>query len=59
MQEAAIRELINRAAPLNTVLRLLCLYSLISGGLKQKVVEEFKRELLQVRSFSSPFPFVE
>lgn len=48
-QELAIRELINQEAPLRTVLRLLCLYSIISAGLKPKVLEEFKREILQVR----------
>ncbi|GAA5946809.1 hypothetical protein JCM3765_002024 [Sporobolomyces pararoseus] len=51
-QEASIRELINQEAPLLTVLRLLCLYSLISGGLKPKVLEEFKRELLQTYGHS-------
>ncbi|GAA5905682.1 tethering complex ATP-binding subunit VPS33 [Sporobolomyces salmoneus] len=46
-QESTIRDLINQEAPLLTVLRLLCLYSLISGGLKPKILEEFKREILQ------------
>lgn len=48
-QENSIRELINLEAPLRTVLRLLCMYSLITGGIKQKVLEEFKRDVLQVR----------
>jgi len=48
-QEQSIRDLINQEAPLRTVLRLLCLYSMISGGLKPKLLEEFKREILQVR----------
>lgn len=47
-QEASIRELINEEAPLLTVLRLVCLLSVISGGLKPKVVDELKREILQV-----------
>ncbi|GAA5991999.1 hypothetical protein JCM5350_001874 [Sporobolomyces pararoseus] len=51
-QEASIRELINQEAPLLTVLRLLCLYSLISGGLKPKLLEEFKREVLQTYGHS-------
>ncbi|SCV71230.1 BQ2448_2818 [Microbotryum intermedium] len=50
-QEATIRELINQEVPLYTVLRLLCLYSLVSGGLKQKVLEEFKREILQTYGY--------
>jgi hypothetical protein len=48
-QENSIRELINLEAPLRTVLRLLCMYSLVAGGIKQKVLEEFKRDVLQVR----------
>lgn len=47
-QENSIRDLINLEAPLRTVLRLICVYSLISGGIKQKLLEEFKRDLLQV-----------
>lgn len=47
-QEEAIRDLINQEVPIKTVLRLLCLYSVICGGLKPKVYEDFKRELLQV-----------
>ncbi|KAM0747571.1 putative ATP binding protein [Meredithblackwellia eburnea MCA 4105] len=50
-QETAIRELINQEVELKTVLRLLCLYSIISGGLKQKVLEDFKREILQTYGF--------
>lgn len=46
-QENSIRDLINLEAPVRSVLRLLCVYSLVSGGLKQKVLEEFKRDLLQ------------
>lgn len=46
-QETAIRHLIDREANFHVVLRLLCLYSLVTGGLKQKVLEEFKREILQ------------
>ncbi|KAL8286886.1 hypothetical protein RQP46_003892 [Phenoliferia psychrophenolica] len=50
-QENAIRELINQEVPLLTVLRLLCLYSIISNGLKPKVLEEFKRDILQTYGF--------
>jgi hypothetical protein len=49
-QENTIRELINQEAPIRTVLRLLCLYSIVSNGIKPKVLEEFKRDVLQVRS---------
>jgi len=51
-QENSIRDLINQEAPLKTVLRLLCLYSIVSGGIKQKTLEEFKRDVLQVRRLS-------
>ncbi|KWU44122.1 putative ATP binding protein [Rhodotorula sp. JG-1b] len=50
-QENSIRELINLEAPLRTVLRLLCMYSLVTGGIKQKVLEEFKRDVLQTYGF--------
>ncbi|POY72706.1 hypothetical protein BMF94_4536 [Rhodotorula taiwanensis] len=50
-QENSIRDLINLEAPLRTVLRLICVYSLISGGIKQKLLEEFKRDLLQTYGF--------
>lgn len=56
-QEEAIRELINRAAALKTILRLLCLYSVITGGLKPKVLEEFKRDVLQVSAGAVPLNF--
>jgi hypothetical protein len=48
-QENSIRDLINQGVPLRTILRLLCLYSIVSGGIKQKPLEEFKRDILQVR----------
>ena len=51
VQETAIRELINQAADLSSILRLLCLYSLISGGIKPKALEEFKREILQTYGY--------
>jgi hypothetical protein len=54
-QENAIRDLINQEAPMRTILRLLCLYSIVTGGLKPKVLEEFKRDILQVRPDPSPF----
>ena len=36
---------------MQTVLRLLCLASLITGGIKAKTLENIKRELLQVGVF--------
>jgi hypothetical protein len=46
-QHDAIDELIARDAPLTDVLRLLCLESCISGGIKPKELENFKRLILQ------------
>lgn len=48
-QIAAIEDLIAREADMGTVLRLLCLASITSGGIKIKVLENIKREILQVR----------
>ena len=43
----AIEELIARDAPLSQVLRLLCIYSCISGGIKTKEFDHFRRLILQ------------
>ncbi|BGP14406.1 hypothetical protein JCM10213_004530 [Rhodosporidiobolus nylandii] len=51
IQEDSIRDLVIQEAPLKTVLRLLCLYSIVSGGIKPKVLEEFKRDILQTYGF--------
>lgn len=48
LQNDHIEEMINRQVPILQVLRLLCLQSLVSGGLKQKSFEFFKKEILQV-----------
>ncbi|EON62084.1 hypothetical protein W97_01303 [Coniosporium apollinis CBS 100218] len=45
-QHDSIDELISRALPLPTVLRLLCLESCVSGGLKRGDLETFKRAIL-------------
>ncbi|KAK8803698.1 hypothetical protein WA158_001392 [Blastocystis sp. Blastoise] len=37
--------------PLTTVLRLLCLYSLVNDGIKQKLYEPIKREIIQTYGF--------
>ena len=43
-----IEELIFRQEPFLRVVRLLCLLSLTTGGLKPKVLESFRREIIQV-----------
>lgn len=48
-QLTAIEELISQGAEMQIVLRLLCLASLTAGGIKAKVLENLKRETLQVR----------
>ena len=45
-QHDTIEELIARSIPLPTVLRLLCLESIVSGGLRQKDLDSFKRQML-------------
>ena len=52
VQENSIMTLIYQEASLRVVLRLLCLYSLVSGGIKPKRLEEIKRELLQTYGHS-------
>ncbi len=43
----SIEELIARDTPLPEVLRLLCIYSCISGGIKAKEYDQFRRLILQ------------
>ncbi|OTB02323.1 hypothetical protein M426DRAFT_322754 [Hypoxylon sp. CI-4A] len=43
----AIEELIARDVPLQEVLRLLCIYSCISGGIKSKDFDQFRRLVLE------------
>lgn len=50
-QENNIRELINQEANPTSVLRLLCLYCLIAGGLKPKIYEDIQREFLQTYGY--------
>jgi len=47
-----IEDLIAQQAPVQLVLRLLCLASLTSGGIKAKVLEGLKREILQTYGYS-------
>lgn len=46
-QSDSIEELIARDTPLPDVLRLLCIYSCISGGIKTKEFDQFRRLILQ------------
>jgi hypothetical protein len=46
-QHEAIEELIARDAPLADVLRIMCLESCISGGIKPRELEHFKKMILQ------------
>ena len=48
-QIAAIEDMIAQGADMRTVLRLLCLASIVLGGVKAKTLENMKREVLQVR----------
>ncbi|KAI1142895.1 vacuolar protein sorting 33A-like protein [Hypoxylon sp. FL0543] len=43
----AIEELIARDVPLREILRLLCIYSCISGGIKSKDFDHFRRLVLE------------
>lgn len=43
-----IEDLIAKKAPLKTVLRLICMQSIAGSGFKQKVLDFYKRELVQV-----------
>eukprot|EP01147_Barroeca_monosierra_P010164 gene10164-2326_t len=42
---------IGRAEPLPKVLRLLCLQSLVNGGLKQSTLDFFRREIIQTYGY--------
>ncbi|KAF9015737.1 Sec1-like protein [Cyathus striatus] len=50
-QISAIEDLIAQGADVQTVLRLLCLASIISGGIKAKNLESIKREVLQAYGY--------
>jgi hypothetical protein len=49
--EDYIEDLIGKGEQLEKVLKLLCLYSVVSNGLKQKRLEYFKREIIQTYGF--------
>ncbi|KAF2163969.1 hypothetical protein M409DRAFT_68210 [Zasmidium cellare ATCC 36951] len=46
-----IEELIARDAPLTTVLRLLCLESCLANGIRQRDLDQFKRQILQAYGY--------
>ncbi|CEL56067.1 Vacuolar protein sorting-associated protein 33A OS=Rattus norvegicus GN=Vps33a PE=1 SV=1 [Rhizoctonia solani AG-1 IB] len=50
-QLSAIEDLIYQEAPLSVVLRLIALASITQGGLKQKVLDNLKREILQTYGY--------
>ena len=50
-QHDAIEELISRDIPLSTTLRLLCLESTVAGGLRQKDLDSFKRQILHAYGY--------
>ncbi|VDB90948.1 Bgt-242 [Blumeria graminis f. sp. tritici] len=50
-QHESIEELISKNAPLSQVLRLLCLESCISGGIKSRDLEEFKKMILHAYGY--------
>jgi hypothetical protein len=50
-QHDAIEELISRDAPLTEVLRVLCLESCISGGIRPRELDTFKKMILQAYGY--------
>ncbi|KXN88896.1 Vacuolar protein sorting-associated protein 33A [Leucoagaricus sp. SymC.cos] len=46
-QITAIEEMIAQGADMQIVIRLLCIASLVSGGIKSKVLDNIKRDILQ------------
>lgn len=50
-QHDSIEELIGRDAPLEVVLRLLCLESCVAGGIRPKDLENFKRLILHAYGY--------
>lgn len=50
-QHDTIDELISRDVPLSTILRLLCLESIVAGGLRPRDLDSFKRQILHAYGF--------
>ena len=53
----AVEELIARDVPLKSVLRLLCLESCMSGGLRPRELENFKRQIVQAYGYQHLLTF--
>ncbi|KAI0347981.1 Sec1-like protein [Trametopsis cervina] len=51
-QIAAIEELVAQGADMQVVIRLLCLASILTGGIKTKALENLKREILQAYGYN-------
>ncbi|KAF9514282.1 hypothetical protein BS47DRAFT_1376541 [Hydnum rufescens UP504] len=51
-QITGIEDLVAQQAPIQIVLRLLCLANLVTGGIKVRVLENLKREILQTYGYS-------
>ena len=49
-QITSIEDMIAQGAEMQIVVRLLCLASITSGGIKTKILERIKRDFLQVRA---------
>ncbi|KAG4302222.1 hypothetical protein PCK1_001494 [Pneumocystis canis] len=60
-QNSPIEELFSRNASVTTALRLLCLESLIFGGIQSKELENFKKELIHAYGYKCilAFPILE
>lgn len=56
-QHDTVEELIARAIPLPTVLRLLCLESCVSGGMRPKDLDNFKRLILHAYGYQHLLTF--
>ncbi|RHZ56049.1 hypothetical protein CDV55_105427 [Aspergillus turcosus] len=56
-QHDAIEELIARDVPLTTVLRLLCLESCMSGGLRPRDLENFKKQIVHAHGHQHVLTF--
>ncbi|VDP35657.1 unnamed protein product [Schistosoma mattheei] len=50
-----IEECILRGAPIEEVLRLICIQSFCNGGLKQRLLDYYKNEIIQVYGFEHIF----
>lgn len=55
--EEHILSCIAEKMPMIPLLRLMCLYSIVQGGLRQRQLDAFERELINVYGFSASFTF--